>query len=185
MAPFCRCLKFLSIQKCVRDLQTPNPLARVDALIKTLYSHAPLPNGPFFSSRLRREITACCSNTQTHEGSGRVGTRCGDEVAGRVQRRHIRSPRWAERAIASLIGTRTRCIRERAAHSRAPSKLCSQRPRLQRIRTFCFVQSISVWRSWQRACFGNTRPQVRYLPPRPTLSVRLGVAVAQWQSRGL
>ena len=26
---------------------------------------------------------------------------------------------------------------------------------------------ISVWRSRQRACFGNTRPQVRDLPPRP------------------
>ena len=26
---------------------------------------------------------------------------------------------------------------------------------------------ISVWRRWQRACFGNTRPQVRDLPPRP------------------
>ena len=25
----------------------------------------------------------------------------------------------------------------------------------------------SVWRRWQRACFGNTRPQVRTLPPRP------------------
>ena len=44
---------------------------------------------------------------------------------------------------------------------------------------------ISVWRSRQRACFGNTRPQVRDLPPRPVSGVCLGVAVAQWQSRGL
>ena len=44
---------------------------------------------------------------------------------------------------------------------------------------------LSVWRSRQRACFGNTRPQVRDLPPRPGSSVCLGVAVAQWQSRGL
>ena len=32
----------------------------------------------------------------------------------------------------------------------------------------------SVWRSRQRACFGNTRPQVRDLPPRPTLQRALG-----------
>ena len=46
-------------------------------------------------------------------------------------------------------------------------------------------QFMSVWRSWQRACFGNTRPQVRSLPPRPTASVCLGVAVAQGQSCGM
>jgi hypothetical protein len=41
--------------------------------------------------------------------------------------------------------------------------------------------SFSVWRSRQRACFGNMRPQVRNLPPRPITCVRLGVAVVQRQ----
>jgi hypothetical protein len=44
---------------------------------------------------------------------------------------------------------------------------------------------ISVWRSRERTCFGSMRSQVRGLPPRPSSSVCLGVAVAQWQSCGL
>ena len=38
------------------------------------------------------------------------------------------SRRACRRVFGSLIGTRTECIREREAHRRAPSKLCSQRP---------------------------------------------------------
>ena len=44
-------------------------------------------------------------------------------------------------AINSLLGPRTRCIRERAAPSRAPSKLCSQRPGSDKdpgLFVFCF-----------------------------------------------
>lgn len=33
----------------------------------------------------------------------------------------------------------------------------------------------SVWRSRQRACFGNTRPQVRNLPPRPSCTLHFNL----------
>jgi hypothetical protein len=58
----------------------------------------------------------------------------------------------SRQAGISLIETRTECIREREAHSCAPSKLCSQRPGLRK--------DPGLFRFWLQPAYALARPAI-------------------------
>jgi hypothetical protein len=75
---------------CLRGATDSTPFSQgVDRGVKTLYSLARLPDPGFvfLSQRLHRDIAPHRPNTPTHDGSGRVRSCRGDEVARRVWRR--------------------------------------------------------------------------------------------------
>ena len=70
----------------------------------------------------------------------------------------------SRRAIGCLIGTRTRCIRERKARRRTTSKLCSQQARIPKgSGPFCFLFNPPSCASAQTAIDGSHRRQRRQL----------------------
>ena len=79
------------------------------------------------------------------------------------------------RALVAQQAEQPPCTRQAARSNRHRGH---QKCRVPGVHGFLLVstQWISVWRSWQRAWFGVTRPQVRDLPPRPVAATCLGVA---------